>query len=781
MRASALRRLILVAGLCVGAGGPAAARDPLTTPQLLVDLARDHALSHRDSATPADALHVRALLRAAVKLDPRQADALAWLYELAQFAGDSAAAADVLRQLVTADPGHMGAFANWLSQGLAGLQSIEKRIELLQGMIGDGRYARPQQALIHVELARLMLQNLQPAQARMQIDRALGLDPDNRDAALLQLDLLEPGTPPAVRLRSALRALRLNPLDVETAWQVGVLLDELGFADEAAQFFDHAVEVFRAANPDREPPAPYLVQRAYNLADAGRWDEAIRAAQKAVEVAPDLVEARFVLRWLLIKQNRKPEAEAHRQYLARRFAEIREPADFSANDLAQAAWFYCTIDPQPQRALLLAEAAARLTPGDPFATRVLGWAQALNLKAEEAQQTLLPLAGKDPFAAYQIAKLLRDAGDASAPQRVIRNLERLPRGGPALDLLAEFGPLGAATQPARRHPEIPDVLAEFDRDVLAFRRNVARLIDVQISVPDANLDPGDPWWTTFALTNHARYPVTLGPDAMLNPVFLLSFKLAGDREREYNHLLTIHVDRARVIPPGGTIKVRHTLDIGPLRRVNRQTPQQLQRVTATAILDPQRDPNGQWIPALTGLRLRPFYFNRVPARTGRESLHALFSALGGESDPARFGAIEVLAELLGERQRAELKQLSYNPDPIPADRIRQALLAALNADSWELRARTLDALQVVGLDQDMLEAARACLRHNHWLVRLLAVRLIARQGKEAVGQIQPLADRDPEELVRDIARSYLMTWGLLPQATQPAAVPPPARPPPGGP
>lgn len=771
VRPSALWRLALVAGLCGAARGPAAAREPLTTPQLLVDLARDHALSRRESATAADALHVRALLRAAVKLDPRQADALAWLYELAQFSGDSAAAVEALRQLVAADPGHLGAFTNWLTQGLAGLQSIEKRIELLQGLLGDSRYARPQQALIHVELARLMLQNLQPAQARMQIDRALSLDPDNRDAALLQLDLLEPGTAPAARLRSALRALRLNPLDVETAWQVGVTLDELGFADEAALFFDHAVEVFRAANPDREPPAPYLVQRAYNLVDAGRADEAVRILQKAVEVAPDSVEARFALRWLLVRQNRKPEAEPHRQYLAKRFAEIREPADFSANELAQAAWFYCTIEPQPQRALLLAEAAARLAPGDPYATRVLGWAQALNLKSEEAQQTLLPLAGKDPFAAYQLAKLLRDSGDAAAPQRVIQNLERLPRGGPAFDLLQEFGPLGAASQPARRHPEIPDVLAEFDREVLAFRRNVARLIDVQITLPDANLDPGDPWWATFSLTNHARYPVTLGPDAMLNPVFLLSFKLVGDREREYNHLLTINVDRARVIPPGGTIRARYTLDVGPLRRVNRQTPQQLQRITATAILDPQRDPNGQWIPALTGLRLRPFYFNRVPARTGRESLHALFSALGGESDPARFGAIEVLAELLGERQRAELKQLSYDPDPVPADRIRQALLAALSAESWEVRARTLDALQAVGLDQDMLEAARAALRHEHWLVRLMAVRLVARQGKDAAALIQPLADRDAEELVRDVARSYLMTWGLAPQATQPSGRP----------
>ena len=84
--AAILAAAVLAAGAArTVAGGDGGAR---STPELLADLARDHGLNRRGKQTPADVLHVRTLLRAAVRLDPRQTDAHIWLYDLASRAGD---------------------------------------------------------------------------------------------------------------------------------------------------------------------------------------------------------------------------------------------------------------------------------------------------------------------------------------------------------------------------------------------------------------------------------------------------------------------------------------------------------------------------------------------------------------------------------------------------------------------------------------------------------------------------------------------------------------------
>jgi hypothetical protein len=336
-------------------------------------------------------------------------------------------------------------------------------------------------------------------------------------------------------------------------------------------------------------------------------------------------------------------------------------------------------------------------------------------------------------------------------------------------LLSELDLPGPATQPAtRRFPEMADTLAAFDRELLEFPLTPERFLHAEVVPEKLSLAPDQPWWAVFKLTNRARFPITLGPDAMVNPVFLLSFTAEGDRRRDYPNLMTVSLDQTRVIPPGGTVRLRRTLDAGPLRRMSRQTPQQLQRITLRVILDAEQGFGGKWRAGAFGQQLRPVYFNRLPVRTGPEAFHALFRALSGESHAARFRAIEVLAELLGEKQRATMSKLAYRPSPTPAERIYQALLNGLGSESWEVRVRTLDALQVAGLDAQMVHSAEACLEHPHWLVRLMAVRLLARQGQAFAETAARIAADDEDELVRELASSYVQRWSTSQPAARPA-------------
>jgi hypothetical protein len=647
-------------------------------------------------------------------------------------------------------------------------------------------------ALAQVDLAHVALEHMDAVAAREHIRRALELEPASPEAATVAYQALDADAPPAERLRTMLRLLGARPLTLSVVWQVGQLLDGYGLAAEARVFYDYGYGLRPAGSQPSFLSSGFVLDLAHNRLACGQVDEAVDFTRRAIAADPAAAaEAGMFLYYLLDRKGRTAEAAEVCGQLAKRFASLADPNDWPVNEVAQAAWFYCLIVPDAHRAAMLADAAATRAPHDPFVQRVLGWSLAFNRKTEDACRTLEPIADRDAYAAYMLAKLALEGGDPARAHRVLAALDPSPTAGFAHDMLSKIEQILATSQPASqpasaaagttlptaptqpgklRHPELREVLSEFDRRVLQFKDTPAQFLEARVAPEDLSPAPGEPWEATFSLTNRGPFPITLGPDAMVNPVFVLSFTMEGDRARSYPGLMAVSVDRVRVLYPGQSCQVRRTLDVGPLRRVSQQTPQQAQRIEMSVLLDAEQGPDGQWRASLAGQQLRPaVYFNRLPASTGREALAALLSAAGGEWETGRARAIEVLAELLGERQRAELKRLNYDPAPVPVDRLRAALLSLLGHESWEVRARTLDALQVVGLDRAMTEAVERCLDHPHWLVRLMAVRVLVRQGRAFAERAQSIAQNDADELVRALAENQLARWASeAPPETGPA-------------
>lgn len=729
---------------------------PRTTPQMLVDLARDYGLGRQGRQTTADVTHVRILLQAAVRLDPQYADPYVWLYELAALGGDENEAARLLTGLLNADPNHEPAFARWLEAGLRSKQTLEEQVRWLEAVAATPRPA-PQQAQVHVLLARLAAEQADVAEARRQLARATDLQPDSLDAATLAVQLLDEHAGAPERLQAALRLLELSPLTIPAAWRAAAILDAYGFADEAARLFDHALSVHHQADPYARVPGALALDVARNLLARGQLEEAIRLTRDALADTATAAQAAMFLYYLLEKQEAGTGA-AVRSDLATRFARIRNPADHPANELAQAAWFYGTLEPQPDRALMLARSAAQRAPGDHFAWRVLGWAEALNHHPDEAQQALFPIAGRDPFAAYMLARLLGEAGNATTARRILSDLEPQPTCGPAFDLLCTLDVPGAAQPARKRSPEVARALAEFDERTLQYHHAPAEFLEARVTPATPSIPTGEPWWVTFTLVNRGPFPITLGPDGMTNPVFVLSFACEGDRRRDVPALMTVALDRVRVLPPGASVSLRRSLDVGPLRQVARAAPQQLQRISLHALLDAFQAADGTWHTSPGGQTLAPVYFNRLPAGTAPSAMQALFDALRGDDPLARVVALHTAAALLGEQQRAAHGRLEYRPTPVAADRLTAALVGLLGAESWELRVRALDALSVAGLDRELYAAVRACLEHPHWLVRLMALRGLARQGSSFADTAARLAEDDPDELVRALAGAYVAKW-----------------------
>lgn len=765
---------LLTAGFSL-ASALAATPAPRSTAELLVDVARDYGLQRMGRQTPADVDHVAALLEAALRLDSRQPQACSWLYEIAALRDEPQRAAQYLTRLLAADPTNEFAFARWLELGLQAQQTHEQRIAWLNSVDRD-TLPPALQAMIAIARARLALEDLDRDAARDYVQQARALDPTNVDAAALAVHLLPADASPATQLTAALSLLQLQPTVPDASWRVALVLEQAGQTAAAERFFNHTVHLYESRGGPGQLPGALRLDLARHYLYAGQLVEALAATDLVIRTDPQNAAAAGLLQHYLLSQlGRDAEAQKVQAALARRFAQIREPAEFPVNEVTQAAWFYCTIEPQPDRALMLARNAAERAPSDPFVQRVYGWALLQTGQTDTGRNTLEPLIATDPYAAYEVARLQYDHGDASAAAATLARLTRHPRAGLAHDLLATLATAAAsqptsasATQPAADDTRITAILAGFDDTSLGYTTAPERFIRATVTLTDRSPAPGDPWWATFELENISTVPVTLGPDAMLNPVFLVSYQMEGDEQRSYPGLVTVNLDTRRALAPHERITTTQTLDVGPPRTISRQTPQQLQRIRLDIILDPVRGPTGEWQAAPGGQTLRPLYFNRVPTAQSTETLAALFAELTSKSRTAQFHGVELLCELLGEAQRAALKRLNYRPEPIPEPRLRAALVGLLRSDDWELRVRALEGAQLVGLDQALFEAVHDGLTHENALVRLMTVRVLARQGQAFLEEARRLAANDPDDLVRQIAASYVARWTPPVPASTPA-------------
>lgn len=741
----------------------AAGRHPaLPTDALLVQIARDRGLERSGEQSDADVAHIHGLLRAAVRLNPRNLEALMLLYELSTLRGDGTASAEWLARLIEVDGANESAFSLWLDLGPGASQTAEKRSAWLSDLAGKGRRGAAA-AMIQVRLARLAIERIDFEEARRKLDAARSQDPHSLDVALATNDLAQAAAPPHERISAMLDLLALNPTDTSLAWSVGELLDDHGFCDEALGLYEQVAKVSEALGAPAQYRWPEWLRLSRNAQARGDTSRAGQYAQAAFLQRGEALEPAYYAGWLLEQVGDRANTAALRDELGRGFANINEQTTPRA--LAEAAWFYCRHDPKPARALELAESASSGAPNDPFVLRVLGWAQALNNRTEDAKATLTRLAKRDAYAAAKLAELLLADGSAEVAAAVLAEAPRPPAAGDERALLERAGYPALA---ADRDPRIAQALAGFDRRTVDFLFNPGRYVAVEIRVDDVSPAPGEPWWAEFSLTNQGPFTISLGPGWMLNPVLLVSMRLEGDQIRDFPNLFTVSLDQRRALGPGETISVRRVLDVGPPRRVSRQTPQALQRVAVWAILDPLRGADGAWKPSPTGIDVRQVMFNRAPATPGREYWHALLAAIAGDADGPRFRSLEVFAQLLGESQRVASQKLHYRPSAIPAERLAESLREALTMGDWELRVRALDALQAAGLDRAIMASARDCLRHDHWLVRLMALRLLARQGADFRDEATQIAASDDDEIVREIAQSYVAGWTLPPEA--PAAI-----------
>jgi hypothetical protein len=114
---------------------------------------------------------------------------------------------------------------------------------------------------------------------------------------------------------------------------------------------------------------------------------------------------------------------------------------------------------------------------------------------------------------------------------------------------------------------------------------------------------------------------------------------------------------------------------------------------------------------------------------------------------------------LVERLAAMREQFDYTPVRVDK-RGLESLLAGGLADSDPLvRARAAGIASLLPLEEEQAASLAPLLSDRHWLVRLLAVDVLAaEQGPMFQPVVDRLAQSDPDELVRELAGLYLERW-----------------------
>jgi hypothetical protein len=149
----------------------------------------------------------------------------------------------------------------------------------------------------------------------------------------------------------------------------------------------------------------------------------------------------------------------------------------------------------------------------------------------------------------------------------------------------------------------------------------------------------------------------------------------------------------------------------------------------------------------------PIAATRHGLDTAPTAMAALSNRANSDDVMHRIRAADQLGALL-----ADAEHRPRDPaDGLPLDAARATLDTLLSDNDWRVRAQALVAVGWSKLDTRLTNAAAPIVRRDpHPVVKLMAVRLFARQHGEKFAQVLELLSKsDPNRFVRMMAESYL--------------------------
>ena len=560
--------------------------------------------------------------------------------------------------------------------------------------------------------------------------------------------------------------LEEGPGNIEASRNLADELSRYGLVAEAEVWYEHAQRLAELSTPG-QPPTGVLLARTAALVELNRLDEALELAKQAVQAEPSTVDTLIIRAQVELLRGNDKAAGGYFRLASRLCQKTVDDAQMTQKGLepsllADIAWFFAHYDPQEGYAERLCQLILATEPNNVIARRAVGAILLRRQQYADAESFLAPVADKDVWAAIELAEVMKNAGQ---PERAVSQLKALTTRPANFEqrrlirsMCSEWKVGVPATQPAILN--VQKLVAAFKSEKRDYPFHPEKYLSATVSVPGKSVQPGEPWWCTVRLANTTTFPIAIGSGMMIDPALLTLVETKGDRPRSSEGSLRVLLDRRLRLMPGEKVEYTQTLDIGAIRAGMIGTPQILQDVQVTGIINPRQAEDAQgneiWQTGIGGLKSAPVGFVRAQLRVSDELMGRLLAQVRSGSTGDRILAMEQLAMLLGEQQHLASGRLRYMARPIDPDACRTAVLAMADDPNWYIRARLAECMRWFMLDSTTMPTAMKLLNDSHWLVRSMARRLLADQhGGKFDKVLENAAKGDPDDWAKQFARALL--------------------------
>lgn len=739
----------------------AALAEPVAADKWLIDLGRDYPLSPQAGLSSADAEITLLLMQAATRINPDRAEGYRWQVDLLEALGRGREALEALDAYRTRRPGDISAYVAWVRGTLGTRQTAEQRKDFCLEYLKRDDLPGPVIAYLRVHLARYHWNRAEPNEALKQALTAVKAQPENLEARAVLADLLPAGDPVIDQVDDLLIRLAAQPGNIELAIGLGDILVTLGMPAAADRWYAHALALEEAL--EAVPPDPDLwIARSEVLLELGRLEQAEQFASRATRFDPKLVRGHILRALVAQREDNEVRYNAYMGQAVDMAEEIlkQEAGSVDPDVLAEVAWFFAYYAPRPKEAERIARDALDRRPPSLVARRALGSSLRQRSLFAEARRTLEPAAEDDLWAAIELAQTLHAMGDAEAAEARLRKVTAVPSTGEQrtriAELMGEWNLDLPTTQPAAS--AIRTLVDTFPTEVLDYPLHPGRYLGFSVRPPAPALSPAEPWPCEFVVENKGSFAITVGPGRMIDPEILCWVNTAGDRLRSSGPVIRVSLGRYTSLEPGRRYAFTQTMKLGAIRSAMIGTPQVSHEVEIGAVLNPwlRLDAKGNEtvVPALGGLAAPVCRFRRTPLRFEQWPVARLIDQSRTGQLDERILATERLGMLLAEHQHLQAGRLHHAARPIDAAEVQASVLARANDPDWPVRVRLCECMRWFVLDRQAKQVAANLLNDAHWLVRGLALRMLAdHQGKAFDSVLTTTAIRDPDPWVRAMAKA----------------------------
>ncbi|OHB52674.1 MAG: hypothetical protein A2Y12_03180 [Planctomycetes bacterium GWF2_42_9] len=555
-------------------------------------------------------------------------------------------------------------------------------------------------------------------------------------------------------LQSFRLAVRVNPLDIDSAYDFSRLAESLGLFSAASAGYRYCIQANNYLNPASSYPAEYYRPLALNSMNTRNYRQSSTVLQqvRGYGVFDVMVEA--VSAAAAKQSGDTKEADAI-------FSTIKSNAQkilagqlaANAAQLQDYAWFYSFVEDSNADALTWATKAYDADHNSVTAQAFLAYALVQNGQSDLAKPMLSKIGTTTQTAAIAQAVIYDiNENDSDAIALLKSAIESSPATFEAYKAKEMLKKLGSEYVAPVDSVALETVLAnEYGQNYFSEFMPPEKMVTVALKTSSTAFSYGTPLDTQLSIQNNSSEPLLISPDSIIKGGIRVDVRLSGDLKGRFDNYILKTIRPSYVIKPGSALFVPLKLAEGKLKPILDGHPQANLNMEVTVYLDPQVAKNGN-VQNIFGSEPVKLIIKRRKLELDTLYLQQRFDALKGGKQGQRIKSVQLFAGLLAEQQNLATMTERYKFLYCEPGLLTSAIAKCMNENDWVLKVQAMQAVQNSSLDYRLVDGISLQLDNNNWPVRLMAVYTLAQtQGANFQTVLTWVVSNDTNKLVKAMA------------------------------